>query len=163
MSARSDAAKVGMRHCSGHAGPLSLKMSGPAVATSHMKSTQKISRLAGAVALLAVPLTLLGSTGQLAAASIYKCVDQDGSTTYTSQPCGEQQQADVVGKLPRSPDSSAPLRSSPGQRADRTGPSELFGPGEPDLGEARQRVPTESHPGTHPRRVAVPRAQKPSP
>ncbi len=112
------------------------------VATLVMEFTLKLSAVARGLLPLAVPATLLCLPGYSLAGSIYKCTDPDGATTYTSEPCSEQQLTDVVGELPRNSEHQ-PQRQTERRkerRAERTGPAERYRPGIPDLGEAHERI-----------------------
>ena len=113
--------------------PLRLKTGLCAVANGCMSkhtplhaTAQRLARILAATSVLLLP-------AGVQAGSIYKCLDLDGRTTYSSLPCGELELTDEVIK-----DRERSAQHTPRYRAPSGNPS----PAIPEFGEARP-VPKE--------------------
>ena len=95
------------------------------------KSFASIRMLPRTLAVALLPLAFLGGPAELSAESIHKCIEADGSTSYSSLPCDATELIDQVIAVPE------PVVEQPAPPSRRVTRSERYRPGEPGVGEAR--------------------------
>lgn len=96
-------------------------------------STASARILPRSLAVTLLSLAFIGGPAELLAESIHKCIEPDGSTSYSSLPCDATELIDQVIAAPE------PSQVQPKHASSRRTQSERHRPGEPGVGEARPR------------------------